>query len=223
MLKLDLHIHTIYSKVLNLLDSSITFEDIISQAREKKLNGVAITDHNSLKGAMKFKKYVRRKDIKLLVIPGEEIKTREGDVLALGVEREIKPGLDLDETLDLIKKYGGISIAAHPYLRGMGEGNVRRYKFDGIEVYNSNLPLKHNLKAYSLSEELGLSKTAGSDAHFPKYIGAAFTLVESDLDADSVIEAIRKGKTRVFGKNTTPLGALVKEVERAFFKLRSFI
>ena len=93
-------------------DAFITFEDLILQTKQKGLSGIAVTDHNSVTGALKFQKLVRSKDINLDVIIGEEIRTTSGDIIGLYLEERIPPGKSGEETLELINDTNGISIAA---------------------------------------------------------------------------------------------------------------
>ncbi|MGO9645147.1 MAG: PHP domain-containing protein, partial [Candidatus Bathyarchaeia archaeon] len=139
--KYDLQVHTIYSMSPNypfIRDAFITFEDLILQTKRKDLSGIAVTDHNSVTGALKFQKLVRSKNIELDVIIGEEIRTTSGDIIGLYLEERIPHGKSAQETLDLISDASGISVAAHPYARsGVGEDVVKRCRFDALETQNS--------------------------------------------------------------------------------------
>jgi len=222
MLRIDLHVHTIYSKDPNfpfLTDSSITLRDIEYQAKLKKIDGVAISDHNTLKGGVRFQKYVKEKSLDIITIPAEEIKTSSGDLIGLGITEEIKPKLSLGETLDLIRKYNGIAIVPHPCFLGIGENNLRTHKVGAVEVYNSNCPTKYNRKAEYIANELNLPKVGGSDAHKPKDIGANWTEINCDSNPESIIDAIKKGKCIAYGKNVSPVEAIYREVDRWLLKL----
>ncbi|HSB02763.1 MAG TPA: PHP domain-containing protein, partial [Anaerolineales bacterium] len=109
----DLHIHTIYS-----YDGTASVPAVLARAKQVGLNVIAITDHDEIKGARKAFELAPEFDIE--VIPGIEITTAEGDVLALFVTEKIEPGLSLMETIIKVGEAGGICIAPHPMARGMG-------------------------------------------------------------------------------------------------------
>ncbi len=195
--KYDLQVHTIYSMSPNyafIRDAFITFEDLILQTKRTGLSGIAVTDHNSVTGALKFQKIVRSKDIELDVIIGEEIRTTSGDIIGLYLEERIPHGKSAQETLDLISDASGISVAAHPYARsGVGEDVVKRCRFDALETQNSKRCDIDNGRARKLARQLDLAEVGGSDAHQSSDIGNAYTLVPDML---SLTDAIKDRKTR---------------------------
>jgi len=215
-MRLDLHVHTIYSAVPGfpfLRDSFNHFEDIVRVAREKGIDGVGITDHNTLEGAVRFKEYVRRKGFNVEVVVGEEVKTRSGDIIALDIETRIPPRMTVEETLDRIRDCNGLSVVAHPYAyNGVGEEIVRTLRFNLIETLNSCVPSKMNDKAKELAVQLGLPGAGGSDAHRPKVIGNALTVVRGDAP---VRESLEKGRTIVEGKTSPRFGVFQKVLLRA--------
>jgi hypothetical protein len=187
-------------------DAFITFENIVFQARKKGIDGVAITDHNIIKGALKFVEYIERKNIELKVIVGEEIRTNSVDVLALNITDKINPYLSLEETLDSIKDYDGIAVAPHPFSNFIFHREilekVESYRFDAIETYNASCLVRHNKRADILATRLKISKVGGSDAHLPEAVGDGLT--EIRCDGESIINAIKKGKTKAWGINNGP-------------------
>jgi hypothetical protein len=197
-LKIDLHVHSCYS-----YDSPSSPREIILYAKRKGLDGVAVTDHDTLKGAIKASKLSGKKG--LVVIPGMEVTTLHGHVLALNVAAFIPPNLSLVETVERIHEAGGIAIAAHPlvfiksYIR-QSIASVSR--LDGVEVINASaFPFFLSTRLNrALAERLGLPQTAGSDAHYADEIGTAYVMVRADSDADDIAEAIRKGMVSPFGK-----------------------
>lgn len=194
-LKIDLHMHTHYSE-----DGTSTLKDVIRSAGKQGLDGVAITDHGTTLGAQRLAKQKR-----LLVIPGIEIETIRGHVLALNVKEPITSKLTLTETVEKIHDCGAIAVIAHPAAllkTGLGQIVEADSGIDAIEVINSaSFPFfVSTYLARRLSRRLGLPETAGSDAHHPDEIGRAYTLIEANSNPDDVIEAIRKGKTIPFGK-----------------------
>lgn len=190
-LKIDLHVHTCFSR-----DSKTTLEDVILYAKMRKLDGVAITDHDTVEGA----EALSRKDTGLIIIPGIEVSTRRGHILGLNVTTPIPKGLDPAEAVDRIHEAGGISVAAHPlavYKGGLSMRSLSALKLDAVEVVNSSV-LPFSLLTFlnrRLSRKLGLPQTGGSDSHVPEAIGLAYTIIYAESDVDDIIESIRKGAT----------------------------
>ncbi len=213
-LKIDLHVHTCYSE-----DSTITLEELILQLKKKGLNGVAITDHNTIEGALKLTKMVNEKNNcgKLLIIPGIEVSTKGGHIIGINVTTSIPKGLSVEETIERIHEDGGIAIAAHPrtlFKNGIGlSPKILSLGLDAIEVINSSLfpfqPLTRITKKFA--EQYNIPQTAGSDSHMPETVGLAYTLIDSDeINIDSIIEAIKKGLTIPLGRGI-PLSLRIKK------------
>jgi len=195
-LKIDLHVHTCYS-----YDAITTLKEVVTYSKKQGLDGVAITDHNTLDGALKL----ARKN-ELIVVPGIEIETLQGHVLALNITTPIPPRLSPSETIQRIHEAGGIVVA--PHLTAIGKAGLglrpmsQSSNFDAIEVINSSA-FPFFLSTYvsqKLAAQLDLPKTAGSDAHIPQTIGRAYTIIDADPDVNEVIRAIRRGATVPSGK-----------------------
>ena len=184
-MKFDLHIHTKYS-----LDGKEEPRKIAKFLKKSGYGGIAITDHDTIKGAFGI-------DIEdFVVIPGEEIKTSGGHILAIGIEEEIE-SRNADEAIDEIHSKGGIAIIAHPFRYSKpGVATI-----DAVEVINGrNFPMQ-NKRAMEYAKRRRLPMTAGSDAHFMWEMGRAYTIMEAH-DIDEALQAIIKGETRV-GSNMT--------------------
>jgi len=191
-LKIDLHVHTCYS-----YDAVTTLEEVVTYSKKRGLDGVAITDHDTLLGALKL---LQKSEI--LVIPGIEITALGGHVIALNITRSIPPKLDLSETVQRIHEAGGIAVAAHPISIYKSTLSQRITSYDAIEVINS-AAVPFSFSTYlsrKLAARLNLPQTAGSDSHYAPEIGAAYTIVEADPDADEIIQAIKRGATLPLGK-----------------------
>jgi hypothetical protein len=194
---MDLHVHTCYSH-----DATTTLRQVVAYAKKRGLDGVAITDHDVVEGALKV---VNNKS--LLIVPGVEITTQCGHVLALNVTTPIPPRLNSLETIQRVHDVGGIAVAAHP--TAVYKGGFRRQiarqivsRFDAVEVINSTA-FPFFLSTYlgrKLAVRLNLPQTAGSDAHHPYGIGLAYTLIEADPDVDEIIRAIERGATVPVGE-----------------------
>jgi predicted metal-dependent phosphoesterase TrpH len=152
----------------------------------------AVTDHDSVRGC-KATVELASAYPDILVIPGVEISTEQGDVVVLGTyELPPKPWTP-DVVVEFAKSVGGVSIVAHPFRTyGMGEG-ARNYKVDAIEVLNGGSSPQANNEAKELAKSLGLPGTAGSDAHQVSELFSVYNKVEASLDVDSVLKAIKKG------------------------------
>lgn len=192
-MKYDLHIHTKYSSCANLEPSTI-----LKIAKKLKLNGIAVTDHNSLKGALAVSKL--NKDRNFEVIRGEEIATPQAHVLGLYLNKEIKPG-NLVKVLEEIKKQGGISIIAHPFGLGLLRNKLSfdlakiKNRIDAIETFNARMFFSwENHRAKAFAEKHKIARTGGSDAHFPFEIGNGITIFD-----DNLRKAIKAKKTKTEG------------------------
>ena len=191
-LKIDLHVHTCYSS-----DAVTTLKEVIVYSEKRGLDGVAITDHDTLAGALKLQ------NSDLIVIPGIEITTLSGHLLALNVTTPIPAKLDINETIQRIHEAGGIAVAAHPTLFYKSAPSQKTASYDAIEVINS-AAIPFQLFTYlnrKLATRLNLPQTAGSDSHYAPEIGAAYTVIEADPDVDEIVQAIKKGATIPVGKS----------------------
>jgi len=192
-LKIDLHVHTCYS-----YDALTTLEEVVTYSKKRGLDGVAITDHDTLLGALKL----LRKS-KFLAIPGIEITALGGHVLALNITKSIPPKLDLSETVHRIHEAGGIAVAAHPTLVYKSALSQQITSYDATEVINS-AAIPFSFSTYmsrKLAARLNLPQTAGSDSHYAPEIGAAYTIIEADPDVDEIIQAIKGGATLPLGRS----------------------
>ncbi|MFB6110861.1 MAG: PHP domain-containing protein [Halodesulfurarchaeum sp.] len=202
MLTVELHAHSSRSH-----DGRDPVELLLEQAAAVGLDAIAVTDHDEFDASRRAVDLAPEFD--LIGIPGMEVTTGAGHVLALGIDREVESGLPFGETLDAIRDAGGIAILPHPFQtsRSGVAANVSRGELaaaDAIEVYNSRLLTgRANRKAKSFAEERGLSQTAGSDAHISEMVGQAVTAVDAEREtAAGIVEAIRAGRTTVEGKRT---------------------
>jgi hypothetical protein len=178
--KADLHIHTTYSDGLG------TVRATLEAASRTDLDVIAITDHDEVRGALQAAELAPRYGLE--AIPGVEITTRQGHLLALFVEQAFPRGLSLRDTVLRVAEHGGICIAAHPTGQGVPSltaGAIRGALQDpdvarsllGLEVYNGGLPLlRNNREAEALCAQVGLARLANSDSHLLWTIGFCATL-----------------------------------------------
>jgi predicted metal-dependent phosphoesterase TrpH len=159
-----------------------------------------------------------------MVIPGVEVTTLQGHVLALNITTPVPQNLGLVETVEKIHEAGGIAIAAHPivFIKSQIKERIASVSnLDGVEVINSSaFPFSLSTRlSRELAKRLNLPQTAGSDAHHASEIGTAYTLVEADSGVDEIVEAIKKGAVFPFGKSVS----LEMRVRRVAFRLKRWI
>jgi len=198
-LRLDLHVHT-----ANSFDGFTTLEEAVSAAKGKRLDGLAITDHD----VTTITADQSCDEQGVILIPGTEVSTRYGHVLALGVSQPIPEGLSVEESVERIHSLNGVAIAAHPFsmLHGLGWKRESVELVDAIEVINANSHLftYQTGRSRRLAQTLQKPMTAGSDSHIPKTIGNAYTIVEAEgTNLDAILKAILQGKTRPTGASTS--------------------
>lgn len=207
-MRFDLHVHTSHSG-----DSHSAVEEVLEACVRAGLGGVAIMDHNSL-GGSRYALSLKREDI--LIIPGMEVSSARGHILAYNVHEEIPRDLEVGETIDLIRAQGGIAVAAHPYRvwSGLGEEVTRANDFDAIEVHNARSTRSHNELAAKLAVSMCRPFTAGSDSHEPDTVGNAYYLSNRDCySAEEVIRDVLSGNGSTGGRHrprTDTLGYGIK-------------
>jgi len=217
MLKLDLHLHSKYSE-----DGEGSPKEIIKILQNRGLNGMAITDHNNIEGGLKALE-VAPKDF--VVIPGIEISSLEGHIIALNIKENIPRKLSIEETIEKIIDAGGTPIIPHlsRSMSGIKKDNLRKIqnKISAIEVFNACSVPQSNLKTVKVAKKYKLGGTGGSDSHIPEYAGYGYTTIDTtDLKTDTIISEIEKKNT--WGEGITlPLtyrrDRMIKSV-RQFFK-----
>jgi predicted metal-dependent phosphoesterase TrpH len=210
VLKIDLHVHTIYSG-----DSVTTPTEALLEAKRKKLDGIAITDHNNVNAYRMIPK-----DSEVLVIPGIEVSSKEGHILGLGVTEPIQLGLPAVDTVIKIHQLGGVAVISHPMAplkSSLNESDVIRVEADALETLNGSTLSFTSKKGMKLASRLKLPQTGGSDSHHPDSIGRAYTMIEAELDVNNILEAIRMGNVKPMGSNAS-LGFIITKMGRKIKK-----
>ncbi len=194
-MRIDLHVHTVHS------DGHGTVRDVLRVAEAKGLDGLAITDHNTLQGYFEAESY----DCGLLILPGYEISTDAGHVLVIGLE-DLPPKtgyIRYESLMEWVRDNGGVTILAHP---AIGIGRVDRwmnFKPDAVEVLNASYPLSRFFvkRGLKIARRLNVPGVAGSDAHYLQCVGDSYTIAEvNEFSGERVIEAIRNGEVSFEGK-----------------------
>jgi hypothetical protein len=167
----DLHMHTSWSH-----DCSMEVDELLDHAEAEGLGAIAITDHNVLGGALEAMERARGR--KLIVIPGEEVKTGgQGEVIGLFLKEEIPRGMSFAETVDAIRAQGGLVYVPHPFdrLHSIPDAaTLQRHlaEIDIFEVYNARLLFEgYNDEALRFARKYNLTAGAGSDAHVLQGVG----------------------------------------------------
>jgi predicted metal-dependent phosphoesterase TrpH len=216
MLKLDFHVHCCYSD-----DAMGTPEELIKSLQKRGLQGMALTDHNTIEGSLKAQKIAPRD---FLVIPSMEISTTDGHLLALNVTETIPRGLPIEETVEKVISIGGVPIVPHLFrlLSGIKKEKLMgiQQQIQAIEVFNGCSTPGTNLKTAKVAHEFQLGGTGGSDSHDPSYAGFAYTVVDTtDPRIDTVLSELQKKKT--WGEGLTM--PLAYRQDRMVLSIRQFV
>jgi len=202
VLSVELHSHSALSH-----DGRDPVDMLLEQAAAVGLDALAVTDHDEIDASLEAVELAD--EYGLVGIPGMEVTSAAGHVLAFGIEKLIPAGLGYDETLDRIHDQGGLAVVPHPFQKsrhGVAPhiSDDQLANADAIEVYNSRLLTgRSNRQAESFAVNHGVPMTAGSDAHIAEMVGQAVTQVGADeRSVDAILDAIRDGRTSVVGKRT---------------------
>lgn len=202
MLKMDSHIHSEYSP-----DSFAKIDEILMRAKQRNIDIIAISDHNNTDAYKEVLKKTRNTDI--LAIPSIEISSSHGHILGFGCEEMIPRDLSPEETIDKIHDLGGLAVVPHPFCF-YRHGLLHFYekydglKIDAIETKNARFIAGYcNRKAKKLSERKNLPALGASDAHYYKFVGDCYSLIDCEKDIDSVLKAVKNNKTEAHGKGTS--------------------
>jgi predicted metal-dependent phosphoesterase TrpH len=190
MIKVDLHVHTSYS-----VDGSISPETLVDLSPRRGLGALAITDHNTIAGALAV-----RKIAPFPVLVGEEISTADGEILGLFLEEGVPPCLSAGETLILIKEQGGLAGVPHPYDRLRRESIERGVladlagELDFVEGLNARVTCaRDNHLAREFARRRVLPCTAGSDAHGVYELGRAYVEMDRFEGREQFLETLCEG------------------------------
>ena len=193
--------HTNYSH-----DSEMSPERLVQRCLKVGLNCIAVTDHNTVAGAIEV-----RDAAPFIVIIGEEVGSSEGEITGLFLKESIPSGLSPLETATLVKEQGGLVSIPHPFDR-FRRSVISRSGLDEIlpltdivEVFNSRNNLDaDNQEAYRLADEYGLLASGVSDAHTPMELGRTYVeMPEFDGTPEGFKESL--AQARIFGRRMNPL------------------
>jgi len=187
MIKVDFHCHTRFSK-----DSLVDLPDLLHICDHRSISKLAITDHNTIAGALQAVKLAPDR-----FIIGEEVMTLQGELLAFFLKEEVPAGLPAQQAVDLLRSQGAFISVSHPFDR-LRQGSWRESDLlsilpyiDAIEMFNSRCLLpQYNMKAIIFAQQHHILGTVGSDAHALSEVGAATLTLPEFNDAHGLKKAL---------------------------------
>lgn len=200
----DLHIHTVAS------DGTASVVDILDHVeRNTELDVIAVTDHERIDAALAGRAIARDRGLRFEVVVGEEVTTLGGHLLALWIERPVKPFRTLRSTIAEIHDQGGLAIPAHPlvpyplcaqgFMLRRLLADEPRYRPDALEAFNpTTLGRPWHARVVRFADEVGLAKVGNSDAHALDAIGSGYTTFAGH-DGEHLRAAILAGATHHHG------------------------
>jgi len=191
MIRVDLHLHTKFSG-----DASINPRQVVDALyAHPTIKGVAITDHDTLEGYFQVRKLATVYQ-DLLIIPGVEVSTRQGDIILLGVEEKPAYMSTLERVIDFAQERAALILIPHPYrVHGIGDA-AERTPAHAVEIMNPWATPRENKLAEKLAKARNLPGVAGSDAHKPDQMWTAYTEVDAEPDVDGVLHAVKNGRVK---------------------------
>jgi predicted metal-dependent phosphoesterase TrpH len=189
LFRVDLHLHSAFSH-----DGQSSLEELIARCREIGLDRIALTDHNTVEGALELVRMAPD-----LGIVGEEIKTREGEVIGLFMTDHVAPYQTPEAVMDRIHHMGGLTYVPHPLDRHRSHFRPERVveladRIDIIETYNPWCDAAANAAAARLAAGLGKVTATGSDAHSVNELGRSWMEIDEYRDPADFLEKMRDAR-----------------------------
>ena len=193
MQRVEFHCHTISSK-----DCLLSPRQLVDCAARKGIDRVVVTDHNSISGALAAQQLDPER-----VIVGEEIMTKQGEILAAFVLSEVQAGLSPQETIARLRDQGAFISVAHPFdvhrKGGWREQDLLEILalVDAIETFNSRcISPEHNTMARRFAQSHRLAGTVGSDAHTCWELGRSTLQLQPFENAEDLRRVIGGGRSQ---------------------------
>lgn len=189
-----IHIHTNYS-----FDGNISPEVLACEAKQAGIDCIAVTDHDTIEGAQ----HLASLDL-VRVIVGEEVSTRDGDLIGLFLSRRIEPGLSVRETALAIKGQGGLVLVPHPFIRVLGRGIGSKIwdivdLIDAVETLNAqNILRRPDREAERFARSMDFTSYVGSDAHMVGSVAPCHQLMPDFNDPAQFLDSL--GQAQLIGR-----------------------
>jgi predicted metal-dependent phosphoesterase TrpH len=228
----DLHVHTSAS-----FDSLASPESVVRAAASRGLTHLAITDHDTIEGALAARDVVSRETIDLTILIGQEVKTAGGDLIAVFLEQAIPSGLPPAEAIAAVRAQGGLVGIPHPFDKfrgsllagsdGATSGDVATGDVGGVaalaplvdwvEVHNARIMVgRGNEQAAAFARAHDLPGVAVSDSHSTLEVAVAYSVLDGDPSTpDGLLAALPPvelvtGRATYFVRAVTPIAKLVQ-------------
>lgn len=191
---IDLHIHEKqFSK-----DSFLALEEIVKIAKEKGLDAICITDHDSMGLREYAAEYTKKTGFPIFV--GIEFYSLQGDILAFGIDSYPDERVSAQEFIDYVHEQGGVVIAAHPFRhnrRGLEDNLATLKGVDAIEILNGSTMPDATMMAVQYAKKYGFATTGGSDCHYPHKVGTCATYFEDSIRTmEELVAAIKNHRCK---------------------------
>ena len=218
-MRIDLHIHTSQLSACSYIDP----HEMVQKARQLKLDGICLTEHQILWDPLEVDKLALEAGIK--IFRGNEFTTNQGDILVFGFYEDIKELMTIQELREAVQMSGGYMIAAHPFrgFKTFGIGQLqmtveqaakrKMFEFvDAMEIGNGKLSKDENEMARKVAEKLNLPGTGGSDAHRIDEIATWVTVFEKNIDNEQeLLEELHAGRFKTeIGSRNAEVGKAVR-------------
>jgi predicted metal-dependent phosphoesterase TrpH len=192
--RVDFHMHTMWSG-----DATTTPDELREAVEATGIDVLCITDHGTVNGAIAL-----ADELPCRVVVGQEVRSWAGEIIGLFLSERLPYGLPPGDAVAAIRDQGGLVYVPHPFdpMRHCLKADVLAQLaadglLDALEVFNSKTTLAHlNEQAAAFALEHDLPGGAGSDAHVPSAIGAAFVEMPDFAGPSDFLAALRKGHLR---------------------------
>lgn len=219
-IKIDFHTHSEGS-----YDGKEPVDLMLEHVNDIDIDGIAVTDHDEIDQSLEALQLSEEYD-NVIAIPGVEVSTKDGHLLAIGVEEQPESHQPYMETIKEIREMGGAAVVPHPFQKTRHGVSKRKVDdCDAVEIYNAWLFTGlQNRRARKFAEENNYSKTAASDAHSIGMIGRAYTEIEveadslEDITAEDIVQSVKEGGNKINGRRAPVYRSFYHYVKATFRK-----